>query len=251
MSKPLQGKVALVTGGTRGLGLATARSLADSGADVAITYIKSAGKAAKLVKELEDTGVQAAAFQNDQADTAQAAQLIDDIVARFGGLDIVINNAAISVEQGKTIDDPNIDVVALDLMHATNYTGVIAIIRAAAKVMRDNGRIVNIGSGIASRAGHPGFADYAATKAGIVGYTKGVARDLARRGITVNMVQAGLMLSGMEPPSPAALERMVASLSIQRLSEPAETAAVVTFLASPVASYVTGAVIDSNGGYTA
>jgi NAD(P)-dependent dehydrogenase (short-subunit alcohol dehydrogenase family) len=251
MSKPLQGKVALVTGGTRGLGLATARSLADSGADVAVTYIKSAGKAAELVKELEDTGVQAAAFQNDQADTAQAAQLIDDIVARFGGLDIVINNAAISVEQGKTIDDPNIDVVALDLMHATNYTGVIAIIRAAAKVMRDNGRIVNIGSGIASRAGLPGFADYAATKAGIVGYTKGVARDLAQRGITVNMVQAGLMLTGMEPPSPEALKRMVANLSIQRLSDPAETAAVITFLASPAASYVTGAVIDSNGGYTA
>src|SRR5439155_19730360 len=91
MSKPLQGKVALVTGGTRGLGLATARSLADSGADVAITYINSAGKASELVKELEHKGVHAAAFHNDQADTAQAAQLIDDIVTRFGGLDIVIN----------------------------------------------------------------------------------------------------------------------------------------------------------------
>jgi NAD(P)-dependent dehydrogenase (short-subunit alcohol dehydrogenase family) len=200
---------------------------------------------------LEDKGVNAAAFHNDQADTAQAAQLIDDIVARFGGLDIVINNAAISVEQGKTIDDPNIDVVALDLMHATNYTGVIAIIRAAAKVMRDNGRIVNIGSGIASRAGRPGFADYAATKAGLTGYTKGAAPGHGRRGITVNMVQAGLMLTGMEPPSPEALKRMVANLSIQRLSDPAETAAVITFLASPAASYVTGAVIDSNGGYTA
>ena len=251
MSKPLQGKVALVTGGSRGLGAATARSLADSGADVAITYVSSTGKASEVVKELVDRGVRAAAFQMDQADTAQAPRLIDDVVARFGGLDILVNNAAISVEMGKTIDDPDADIAALDRMHATNYTGVIAIIRAAAKVMRDNGRIVNVGSGIGSRAGTPGFADYAATKAGLTGYTKGAARDLARRGITVNMVQAGLMLTGMTAPSPEALKAMVANLSIQRVSDPAETAAAITFLASPAASYITGAVLDSNGGYTA
>jgi NAD(P)-dependent dehydrogenase (short-subunit alcohol dehydrogenase family) len=251
MSKPLQGKVALVTGGSRGLGAATARSLADSGADVAITYVSSTGKAAEVVKELKDRGVRAAAFQMDQADTAQAPRLIDDVVARFGGLDILINNAAISVEMGKTIDDPDADIAALDRMHATNYTGVIAIIRAAAKVMRDNGRIVNVGSGIGSRAGRPGFADYAATKAGLTGYTKGAARDLARRGITVNMVQAGLMLTDMAPPSPEVLKAMVVNLSIQRVSDPAETAAAITFLASPAASYITGAVLDCNGGYTA
>ena len=251
MSKPLQGKAALVTGGSRGLGAATARSLADAGANVAITYISSAGKAAEVVKDLESRGVDAAAFQIDQADTTQAPRLTDDVVARFGGLDILVSNAAIGVESGKTIDDPSIDVAALDRMHATNYTGVIAIIRAAAKVMRDNGRIVNVGSGIGSRAGRPGFTDYAATKAGLTGYTKGAARDLAPRGITVNMVQAGLMQTGMEPPSPEALEAMVANLAIQRVSDPAETAAVITFLASPAASYITGAVIDSNGGYTA
>lgn len=251
MSQPLQGKVALVTGGSRGLGAATARSLADSGADVAITYVSSAGQAAEVVKELEDKGVQAAAFQNDQANGTLAPQLVDDVVARFGGLDILVNNAAIGVEQGKTIDDPTIDPAELDRMHATNYTGVIAIIRAAAKVLRDNGRIVNVGSGIGSRAGRPGFADYAATKAGLIGYTKGVARDLAGRGITVNLLQAGLMQTAMKPPSPEVLEAMVANLSIKRVSDPAETAAVITFLASPAASYITGAVIDSNGGYTA
>ena len=251
MSKPLQGKVALVTGGSRGLGAATARSLADSGADVAITYIGATGKAAQVVKELEDRGVRAAAFQMDQADTAQAPRLIDDVVARFGGLDILVNNAAINVMPPRTVDDPDADLAALDLMHATNYTGVIAIIRAAAKVMRDNGRIVNVGSGIGSRAGRPGRADYAATKAGLTGYTKGAARDLARRGITVNMVQAGLMLTDMAAPSPEVLKAMVANLSIQRVSDPAETAAAITFLASPAASYITGAVLDSNGGYTA
>lgn len=247
----LRGKVALVTGGSRGLGAATARSLADSGADVAITYVSSAGKAAEVVKDLESRGVGATAFQLDQADTAQAPRLIDDVVARFGGLDILVNNAAVSVEQGRTIDDPDADVAALDRMHATNYTGVVAIIRAAAKVMRDGGRIVNIGSGIGTRVGVPGLADYAATKAGLVGYTKGAARDLAHRGITVNMVQAGLMRTEMQPPSPEVLKALVSSLSIQRVSDPAETAAAIAFLASPAASYITGAVLDSNGGYTA
>jgi NAD(P)-dependent dehydrogenase (short-subunit alcohol dehydrogenase family) len=251
MPKPLQGKVALVTGGSRGLGAATARSLAESGAEVVITYINSAGRAAEVVKDLETRGVHASAFQMDQADTAQAPQLIDDVVARFGGLDVLVNNAAIGVESGKTIDDPSVDTAALDRMHATNYTGVIAIIRAAAKVMRDNGRIVSIGSGIGSRVGMPGFADYAATKAGLVGYTKGAARDLAPRGITVNLVQAGLMRTDLTPPSEEALKAMVSSLSIQRVSDPAETAAAITFLASPAASYITGAVLDSNGGYTA
>ncbi|MFF4880774.1 SDR family oxidoreductase [Micromonospora sp. NPDC000668] len=251
MSQPLQGKIALVTGGSRGLGAATARSLADSGADVAITYVGSADKAAEVVEELTGRGVRAAAFQNDQADTSRAPQLINDVVARFGGLDILVNNAAISVEQGRTVDDPDADIAALDRMHATNYTGVIAIIRSAAKVLRDNGRIVNIGSGVGSRVGVPGLADYAATKAGLIGYTRGAARDLAPRGITVNMVQAGLMLTGMEPPNPEVLKTLVSSLALQRLSDPAETAAAVTFLASPAASYITGAVLDSNGGYTA
>ncbi|MHB8690529.1 MAG: SDR family NAD(P)-dependent oxidoreductase [Solirubrobacteraceae bacterium] len=250
MSKPLQNKLALVTGGSRGLGAATARSLADAGADVAITYLASNDKAAEVVSELQDKGVQAAAFRSDQADARLAPQLIDDVVARFGRLDVLVNNAGISVA-GKTIDDPSADTAALDVMHATNYTGVIAIIRAAAKVIADNGRIINIGSGIGSRAGGPGFADYAATKAGLTGYTKGAARDLGPRGITVNMVQAGLMLTDMEPPSPEVLKLMVSALAFQRVSDPAETAAVITFLATPAASYITGAVIDSNGGYTA
>ncbi|WP_430501913.1 SDR family NAD(P)-dependent oxidoreductase [Micromonospora trifolii] len=251
MTQPLVGKVALVTGGSRGLGAATARALADAGADVAITYVGSADKAATVVEELVSRGVRALALQNDQADNSRAPQLINDVVTQLGGLDILVNNAAISLEQGRTVDDPDVDVATLDRMHATNYTGVIAIIRAAAKVLRDNGRIVNIGSGIGTRVGVPGLADYAATKAGLVGYTRGVARDLAPRGITVNMVQAGLMPTGMEPPSPEMLKGMVSSLAIQRVSDPAETAAAIAFLASPAASYITGAVLDSNGGYTA
>lgn len=251
MSKPLQGKVALVTGGSRGLGAATARALADMGANVAITYVNSHEKAEALVKELHASGVDAEAYRSDQADVTLAPKLINDVVSRFGGLDILVNNAAIGVEQGKPIDDPSIDVAALDRMHATNYTGIIAIIRAAAKVIRDDGRIVNVGSGIGSRVGRPGFADYAATKAGLTGYTKGVARDLGKRGVTVNMVQAGLMATNMTQPDPDVLKAMTSALAIPRMGDPAETAAVIAFLVSPSASYITGAVIDSNGGYTA
>jgi NAD(P)-dependent dehydrogenase (short-subunit alcohol dehydrogenase family) len=252
MSKPLQDKVALVTGGSRGLGAATARALADAGADVVITYVASADAATGVVKDLQSRGVHAAAIQSDQARAAAAPAVIEEVVERLGGLDILVNNAAIGVTMPRPIDSPEIDNDELDLMHATNYTGVIALIRAAARVMRDGGRIVNVGSGIGSRAGAAGFADYAATKAGLTGYTKGVARDLAPRGITVNMVQAGLMRTRMNAgASPEMVAKMTSSLAIQRVSEPEETASVIAFLAGPGASYITGAVIDSNGGYTA
>jgi NAD(P)-dependent dehydrogenase (short-subunit alcohol dehydrogenase family) len=250
MTTSLQGKVALVTGGSRGLGAAIARTLAAVGADVAITYLGSTDKAEEVVKDLEGAGVQAAAFQTDQADPSQAPRLIEDVVSRFGGVDILVNNAAIGVMPPRTVDDPDTDTAALDAMHATNYTGVIATIRAAAKVLRDNGRIITIGSGIGSRAGAPGFADYAATKAGVTGYTQGIARDLAPRGITANLVQAGLMATQMTP-SPEMVEAMVSTLSIKRLADPTEIAAAVAFVASPAASYITGAVIDSTGGYRA
>lgn len=252
MHKPLQGKVALVTGGSRGLGAATARALAAAGADVAITYVSSAAAAAGVAAEIEANGVRAAAIQADQADAASAPGVIQAVAERLGGLDILVNNAAIGVTVPRPIDDPEVDDDELDRMHATNYTGVIALIRAAARVMRDGGRIVNVGSGVGTRAGRAGFADYAATKAGLTGYTRGVARDLGPRQITVNMVQAGLMRTPMNSAaSPELLAAMTSSLALQRVSEPEETANVITFLASPAASYITGAVIDSNGGYTA
>jgi NAD(P)-dependent dehydrogenase (short-subunit alcohol dehydrogenase family) len=195
--------------------------------------------------------VDAVAFQHDQGDTSLASGLIGDVVDRFGGLDILVNNAAVGDGSGRTVDDPEADIAGLDRQHAVNYLGPIALIRAASRVMRDGGRIINIGSGIGSRTGMPGFADYAATKAGLTGYTKGAARDLAPRGITVNMLQAGLMDTSFEPPNPELLRAMVSNLAIQRVSDPAETAAVITFLAGPGSSYMTGAVIDVNGGYTA
>ncbi|KOU36454.1 SDR family NAD(P)-dependent oxidoreductase [Streptomyces sp. WM6378] len=251
MSKPLTGKVALVTGGSRGLGAATVRLLAEQGADVAFTYVSSQKQAQAVVDEVHGKGAKAVAFQSDQADMSRAPALINDVVAHFGGLDILVNNAAISVEQGRTVDDPDADTAALDRMHATNYLGVIAVIRAASRVLRAGGRIITVSSGLGSRVGAPGLADYSATKSGIERYTMGVARDLGPRNITANVVEAGLMEGGMEGPDPETLKALVGSLSLQRMGHPEEIAAAIAFLASPAASYVTGAVLDAHGGYNA
>ncbi|MFB7310892.1 SDR family NAD(P)-dependent oxidoreductase [Streptomyces sp. NPDC056192] len=251
MNKPLTGKVALVTGGSRGLGAATVRLLAEQGADVAFTYVSSEQRARAVVDEVQAKGAKALAVKSDQADMGGAPALIDEVVAHFGGLDILVNNAAISPEQGRTVDDPDVDTAALDRMHATNYLGVIAVIRAASRVLREGGRIVTVSSGLGTRVGIPGVADYSATKSGIERYTMGVARDLGRRGITANVVEAGLMESGMEPPDPETLKALVGSLSLQRMGHPDEIAAAIGFLAGPSASYVTGAVLDAHGGYNA
>ncbi|MGA6228021.1 SDR family NAD(P)-dependent oxidoreductase [Streptomyces umbrinus] len=249
MSKSLMGKVALVTGGSRGLGAATVRLLAEQGADVAFTYVSSEERAQAVVDEVHGKGAKAVAFQSDQADTSRAPALIDDVVAHFGGLDILVNNAAISV--AGTVDDPDADTAALDRMHATNYLGVIAVIRAASRVLRTGGRIITVSSGLGSRVGAPGLADYSATKSGIERYTMGVARDLGPRNITANVVEAGLMEGGMQPPDPETLKALLSSLSLQRMGHPEEIAAAIAFLASPSASYVTGAVLDAHGGYNA
>ncbi len=249
MSKPLTGKVALVTGGSRGLGAATVRLLAEQGADVGFTYVNSEKKAQAVVEEVRGTGAKVAAFRSDQADPSGAPALIDEVVAQFGGLDILVNNAAIGV--AGTVDDPDADTAALDRMHATNYLGVIAIIRAASRVLRANGRIITVSSGHGTRVGVPGVADYSASQSGSERYTMGAARDLGPRGITANVVEAGVMEGGIEAPDPETLKTLLSSLSLQRMGDPREIAAAIAFLASPAASYVTGAVLDAHGGYNA
>lgn len=248
MSNILKGKVALVTGGSRGLGAAVAEALADQGADVAISYVASAEKAEAVVGKLKAKGVRALAIQSDQADMAAAKPLVDKVAAHFGRLDILVNNAAIAV-QGKTVDDPGLDTVNLDRQWRINVLGAVATTRAAAPVMPDGGRIIFIGSLLGSRVPFAGVADYAGTKAAIAGYARGVARDLGGRNITVNVIQPGIMPTDMAAEVRDKLPDALMDLHpIRRIATLEEVSATVCFLAGPHAGYITGGVIDVAGG---
>lgn len=249
MLKPLTGKVALVTGGSRGLGAATAEALADQGADVAISYVASAGKAEAVVAKLKAKGVRAIAIRSDQADMAAARPLVDQVVAQFGKLDILVNNAAIAV-QGKTVDDPELDTVNLDRQWQINVMGAVATTRAAAPVLSNGGRIIFIGSLLGTRVPFAGAADYSGTKAAIAGYARGVARDLGGRDITVNVVQPGVMPTDMsaEVLGDGVPEALMNLHPIRRIATLEEVSALVCFLAGPHGGYMTGGVHDVAGG---
>ncbi|MCV9961532.1 SDR family oxidoreductase [Pararhizobium sp. BT-229] len=249
MSNILKGKVALVTGGSRGLGAATAEALADQGADVAISYVASAEKAEALVEKLKAKGVRALAIQSDQADTAAAKPLVDKVLAHFGKLDILVNNAAIAV-QGKAVDDPDLDTINLDRQWQINVMGAVATTRAAAPALSDGGRIIFIGSLLGGHVPFPGVADYAGTKAAIAGYAKGVARDLGGRNITVNVIQPGIMPTDMAAAvlGDGVPDALLDQHPIRRIATLEEVAATVSFLAGPNGGYITGSAIDVAGG---
>ncbi|HEX7775038.1 MAG TPA: SDR family oxidoreductase [Parvibaculum sp.] len=252
MDKQLAGKVALVTGGSRGLGVAIASALADLGADVAISYIASKDKAEAVVASLKAKGVRAVAIQSDQGDPAAAEPLMASVVAQLGKIDILVNNAAIAL-QGTRIDEDRYDSAAMDRQWTVNVGGVIANIRAAARLLPEGGRIISIGSGLASRSCWPGAADYAGTKAAIAGFSRGVARDLGPRKITVNVVEAGIMATEMTLAlaTKGIPQEILNLMALPRMAELNEVAAAVAFLATPAASYITGSVIDANGGMLA
>ncbi|MBB5703010.1 NAD(P)-dependent dehydrogenase (short-subunit alcohol dehydrogenase family) [Ochrobactrum daejeonense] len=250
MSNTLKGKVALITGGSRGLGAAMAEALADQGADIAITYVTSTEKAEAVVERLKAKGVRAIAIQSDQADTAAAKPMVGKVIADFGKLDILVNNAAI-VAKGQNVDDPDLDTAALDRQWQINVMGTVATTRAAAQVLSDGGRIIFIGSLSGSHALMPGIADYAGTKAAITGYARGVARDLGPRNITVNVVQPGVMPTDMMVEalgSTTAPDALLDMHPIRRIATLEEVSALVSFLAGPNAGYMTGGVIDVAGG---
>jgi NAD(P)-dependent dehydrogenase (short-subunit alcohol dehydrogenase family) len=250
MSKSLQGKVALVTGGSRGLGAATAQALADQGADVAISYAASADKAEAVVERLKAKGVRAIAVKSDQADLSSARPLIDRVIGEFGKLDILVNNAGIAI-QGQTVDDPTLDWDRYDRQWQVNVMGTITNTRAAAPKLSDGGRIIFVGSLLGSHVPFPGVADYAGTKWALAGYAKGIARDLGPRNITVNIVQPGIMPTDMAADVAGELPNRDAILDmhpIRRIATLEEVAATICFLAGPNAGYINGEAINIAGG---
>ncbi|WP_426111112.1 SDR family NAD(P)-dependent oxidoreductase [Pseudomonas sp. DSP3-2-2] len=249
MQNSLAGKVALVTGGSRGLGAATAQALAEQGADVAISYVASTEKADAVVESLRAKGVRAIAIKSDQADLCAAKTLIEAVIAHFGKLDILVNNAAIAV-QGKTVDDPELDTVNLDRQWQINVMGTVATTRAAAPVLSDGGRIIFIGSLLGGHVPFAGAADYAGTKAAVAGYAKGVARDLGGRNITANVIQPGIMPTDMsvEVLGEGVPDALLDLHPIRRIATLEEVSALVCYLAGPNGGYITGAVIDVAGG---
>ncbi|WP_342595123.1 SDR family oxidoreductase [Salinicola lusitanus] len=251
MDRILEGKVALVTGGSRGLGAVTAARLAELGADVAISYASSADKANTVVEQLKSTGARTMAIQADQADLSVARPLIDAVIAEFGKLDILVNNAGIAI-QGQLVDDPELDGENYNRQWQVNVMGTIAITRAAAPKLTDGGRIIFIGSLLGSYVPFAGVADYAATKWALAGYAKGIARDLGPRNITVNVVQPGIMPTDMASDVAGELPDRDAILDmhpIRRIATLEEVADIVGFLAGPSAGYINGEAINVAGGF--
>ena len=248
MNKKLTGKVALVTGGSRGIGAAIARSLAGDGADIAIGYGSNADKAKALVRELQEKGVRAAAFQADQSKPAEVAALVQRVAEHFGHLDILVNNAGVFITGPVgEVSDENVAK-----QFAINVGGVNAAVREAAKLMKDGGRIITIGSMAAVTSPWPGISDYSATKGAVSAYTRGWARDLGPKGITVNVVEPGPIDTDMNRDDERDFVQVLKNgTALGRYGKPEEIGATVAFLASKGASYITGATIAVDGGYNA
>lgn len=246
MQLDLSGKTALVTGGTRGIGRAIVEALAEAGAHVAFTYRSSAETAEDLRRALEAKGVEALALQGDAADFEAAQAAVEQVVERFGAVDILVNNAGITKDNLLIrMSEEDWDAVI-----ATNLKSVFNFCKAAYRpMMRQRaGKVVNISS-VVGISGNPGQANYAASKAGIIGFTKSLARELAARGVTANVVAPGYVDTEMTEAMPeAAKAALQESIPLRRTARPEEIAAAVVFLASPAADYITGQVLSVNGG---
>ncbi|SCG61653.1 SDR family NAD(P)-dependent oxidoreductase [Micromonospora inositola] len=245
MTTTLDGKVALVTGGSRGIGAGIAVRLATEGADVALTYQRDADRAALVVKQIEALGRRVLAVRADSADPDAVRVAVDRTVEELGRLDILVNNAGVFLVG--PVDELGPD--ELDRTLAVNVRAPYVAAQAAARHMTDGGRIINIGSNVARRAPFPGLALYSMSKTALVGLTKGLGRELGPRGITVNLVNPGPTDTDANPadgPNAAAISGLTA---LGRYAAPAEIAAMVCHLAGPDSGYVTGATIDVDGGF--
>jgi 3-oxoacyl-[acyl-carrier protein] reductase len=246
MTAPLDGRRALVTGASRGIGAAIVRRLAADGAAVAFTYGASAAEAEKLVAEVAETGGTAVAIQADSGDPDQVARSIDETVAQLGGLDILVNNAGVLYVG----DVESLTMEQFDRLVAVNVRSVFAAIQRAVLHLGTTGRIVNIGSINADRVPGPGMSIYAMSKAAAAGLTRALARELGPRGITVNNLQVGPTATDMNPEDGESADSLRQVMALGRYGQPREIASVVSYLAGPEAAYVTGANWNVDGGFT-
>ncbi|RVU21196.1 3-oxoacyl-ACP reductase family protein [Methylobacterium oryzihabitans] len=244
MTHPLAGKVALVTGGSRGIGAAIVRRLSQDGAAVAFTYANSPDRAEALAAEITASGTSVTALWADSADPDAIRGAVQATVERFGRLDILVNNAGILVPG--TVED--VTLADFDRQVAVNVRAPFVAAQEAARHMREGGRIISVGSVGADRSGFPGTTVYSMTKAAVASLTRGLARDLGPRGITVNTIQPGPVVSEMSAGMEAMLTPLIA---LGRMGQDTEIAALAAFLSGPEAGFITGAALTADGGYLA
>ena len=243
----LMKKVALVTGGSRGIGAGIARRLAADGASVAITYVKDDRAAADVVAAIERFGVKGLAIKADATDPVAVTTAVEQTVTALGGLDILVNNAGTAIP--KTFE--NTSLAEMDLMIDINLRGTLAATQAALKHMKSGGRIIMVGSSVGERVLTPGLVAYSATKGAVKMFTQGLAREVGSRGITVNNIQPGPIDTDLNPASGDWAVPQTATTALNRYGTVDEIAAVVAFVAGPESSYITGANINVDGGTNA
>jgi 3-oxoacyl-[acyl-carrier protein] reductase len=246
MSK-LTEKVALVTGGSRGIGAAIAKRLAADGANVAITYTKGADAAASVVKEIERSGRKAIAIQADATDAKAVEAAVEKVVATFGRLDILVNNAGTAIP--KTFEETTLE--EMDRVLDINIRGVFVATQAALKHMKSGGRIIMIGSSVGERVLVPGLVPYSATKGAVKIFSQSLSREVGSRGITVNNVQPGPIDTELNPAAGEWAVPQKAATALDRYGRVDEVAALVAFVAGPDSSYITGANLTVDGGMNA
>jgi 3-oxoacyl-[acyl-carrier protein] reductase len=246
MHLDLSGKNALVTGGSRGIGRAIVEAFAAAGARVAFTYRSATEEAEALKKELEDRGTEVLLFKGDAADPASAAEAVDAVVKAWGSIDVLVNNAGVTRDNLMLrMSEEDWDTVI-----GTNLKSVFNFCKAVYRPMMKQraGAVINISS-VVGVTGNPGQTNYAASKAGIIGFTKSLAKELGGRGITANVVAPGFVETDMTAKLPeAAREAMLGLVPLGRAATVADVASAVLFLASPAGGYITGHVLNVNGG---
>src|SRR5271156_123480 len=247
MTKKLDGKIALVTGGSRGIGAAIAKRLAADGANVANTYSKGADAAATVVKEIERAGRKAIAIQADATDAAAVKAAVEKTFTTFGRLDVLVNNAGTAIP--KPFEEATLE--EMDRVLAINVRGVYVATQAALKHMKSGARIIMIGSAVGERVAAPGLVPYAGTKGAVKMFTQALAREIGGRGITVNNVQPGPIDTELNPASGDWAVPQKAATALNRYGRVEEIADTVAFIAGPEASYITGANITVDGGMNA